>query len=44
MNRVEAFTQQMQFATDELDAYFELVSWGYNPQATSTSAVDIMKD
>ena len=25
MNRVEAFTQQMQFATDELDAYFEII-------------------
>jgi hypothetical protein len=44
MNRVEAFTQQMQFATDELDAYFEIISWGYNPQATSTSAVDLMRD
>lgn len=43
-NRVEAFTQQMQFATDELNAYFELVCWGYNPQVASTSAVDIMKD
>lgn len=44
MNRVEAFTQQMQFSTDELNAYFELVCFGFNPQATSTSAVDIMKD
>ncbi len=44
INRLEAFTQQMQFSTDELNAYFELVCFGFNPQATSTSAVDIMKD
>lgn len=41
---IEAFTQQMQFLTDELDAYFEIVSWGFNPKKTSTSLVDIMKD
>jgi len=43
-NIVEAFTNQMQFSTDELDSYFEVVSWGFNPKKTSVSAVDIMRD
>lgn len=42
-NRVEAFTQQMQFQNNEEDAYFEVVSWGFNPQKASTSLVDIMR-
>ena len=41
---VESFTDQMSFSTDELAAYFELVSWGYNPKKASTSLVDIMRD
>lgn len=41
-NRLEAFTQQMQFQNSEENAYFEIVSWGFNPQKTATSLVDIM--
>lgn len=44
INEIEAFTNQMSFETDELDAYFELISWGFNPKKASTSLVDIMKD
>ena len=43
-NRVEAFTQQMQFQNSEENAYFEIVSWGFNPQKASTSLVDIMRN
>jgi len=43
-NEVEAFTQQFSVGTDEIDSYFELVSWGFNPKKATTSLVDIMKD
>lgn len=42
-SKLETFTNQMGFSNDQEAAYFEIVSWGFNPKKTSTSAEDIMK-